>query len=298
MTKSSKLAADQARSRDIVIGMLWVVLAGLLFTGFTAIARHVGRDLPPVETAFLRYALGMVTLIPIFLRRGTSLLRTKHPVLHIARGTIHGVAVLLWFIALAYIPLAEVMALSFIAPIFVTIGAFLFLGEKLRLRRIVAIVAGLAGVLLILRPGVATIHPGAIAMLIAAPMFAASKLFTKRLAATEDGTTIVAYLNLCAAVTILIPALFVWRTPTWEELAWLTLAAALATLSHLAVIRALKLIDLTVMQPAEFLQLIWANLLGFYIFSEQPSIWVFAGGIGIVASASYIAHREARQYKN
>jgi len=298
MTRTFKGVVENAGSRNIIVGMLWVVLAGLLFTGFTAIARHVGRDLPPIETAFLRYALGMVTLIPIFLRRGTSLLRTKHPVLHIARGTIHGVAVLLWFIALAYIPLAEVMALSFIAPIFVTIGAFLFLGERLRLRRIVAIIAGLVGVLLILRPGVAAIHPGAIAMLIAAPLFAASKLFTKRLARTEDGTTIVTYLNVCAAVTILIPALFVWRIPTWEELAWLTLAAMLATLSHLAVIRALKLIDLTVMQPAEFLQLIWANLLGFYIFSEQPSMWVFAGGIVIVASASYIAHREARQQQS
>jgi drug/metabolite transporter (DMT)-like permease len=298
MTRTFKGVEENAGSRKIIVGMLWVVLAGLLFTGFTAIARHVGRDLPPIETAFLRYALGMVTLIPIFLRRGPSLLRTKHPVLHIARGTIHGIAVLLWFIALAYIPLAEVMALSFIAPIFVTIGAFLFLGERLRLRRIIAIIAGLAGVLLILRPGVAAIHPGAIAMLIAAPMFAASKLFTKRLARTEDGTTIVTYLNVCAAVTILIPALFVWRIPTWEEIAWLTLAAMLATLSHLAVIRALKLIDLTVMQPAEFLQLIWANLLGFYIFSEQPSMWVFAGGIVIVASASYIAHREARQQQS
>ncbi len=298
MIKSSKPGRVRAGNSKIVIGMLWVVLAGLLFTGFTAIARHVGRDLPPIETAFLRYALGMVTLLPIFLRQGLSLLRTQHAVLHIARGTVHGIAVLLWFVALAYIPLAEVMALSFIAPIFVTLGAFLFLGERLRVRRIAAIAAGLLGVLLILRPGVATIHPGAIAMLIAAPLFAASKLLTKQLVASEDGTTIVAYLNICAAVTILIPALFVWRLPTIEELGWLTLAAGLATLSHLAIIRALRLIDLTVMQPAEFLQLIWANMLGFYIFSEEPSLWVFAGGIVIVTSASYIAHREARQQQS
>jgi drug/metabolite transporter (DMT)-like permease len=297
MNKSFMPERGPSGTHKIIVGMGWVVLGGLLFTGFTAIARHVGRDLPPIETAFLRYALGMVTLIPIFLRRGVSLLRTKHPVLHIARGTIHGIAVLLWFVALAYIPLAEVMALGFIAPIFVTLGAFIFLGESLRLRRVLAIAVGLLGVLLILRPGIASIHPGAIAMLVAAPLFAASKLITKQLVASEDGTTIVTYLNVCAAVTILIPALFIWRTPTWEELSWLTLAAILATLSHLAIIRALRLIDLTVMQPAEFLQLIWATLIGFYIFSEQPSLWVFAGGIVIVASASYIAHREARQLR-
>ncbi len=277
-----------------VRGMLWIVVAGLLFTVFTATIRHAARELPPIETAFLRYALGLFSLLPFFFRRGLGLLKSERYLLQISRGVVHGFAVLFWFIAIAFLPIAEVMALGFLAPIFVTIGAFVFLGERVRIRRILAIAVGLLGVLTILRPGLAVIHPGAIAMLVAVPLFATSKLMTKALARTEDASSIVAYLNIFGTIAILIPALMVWRSPTIEELAWITFCAAVATASNMAMIRGLKLIDLTLMQSVEFLQLIWATLAGFYFFDEEPSIWVFLGGTIIVASATYIAHRESR----
>ena len=207
---------------------------------------------------------------------------------------VHGVAVLLWFYAMTRIPIAEVTALSSSAPIFVTIGASLFLGEAIRLRRITGVLLGFIGVLIILRPGLQAIDLGAIAMLIAAPLFAISKIATKALSDTETAPTIVAYLSMVATATMLVPALWVWQTQSLKEFFWLAFTAGLATLSHLAMIRAVRLAELTVLQPVEYLNLVWAALMGLYFFAEVPSLWMWAGGAVIVGSASYIARREAK----
>jgi drug/metabolite transporter (DMT)-like permease len=219
---------------------------------------------------------------------------SRHIPRHALRGAIHGTGVMLWFYAVTQIPLAEVTALSFISPIFVAIGASLFLGEQLTARRIIVIAIGIIGVLIILRPGTAVISFGAIAMLIAAPLFAASKILTKSLVKHDSATTIVAYLSVFATLTMLIPALFVWQTPTLNELCWLFATALFATLSHLCLTRGLALVDVTVAQPVEFLQLVWSTLLGVIVFDERPSIWVWLGAGVIVASATYIVRYEAR----
>jgi drug/metabolite transporter (DMT)-like permease len=202
----------------------------LLFVAFVGIVRYIGNHLHPLETALIRYALGLAVLAPIFIRYGLRPFYSRHIPRHALRGAIHGTGVMLWFYAVTQIPLAEVTALSFISPIFVAIGASLFLGEQLTARRIIVIAIGIIGVLIILRPGTAVISFGAIAMLIAAPLFAASKILTKSLVKHDSATTIVAYLSVFATLTMLIPALFVWQTPTLNELCWLFATALFATL--------------------------------------------------------------------
>ncbi len=123
---------------------------------------------------------------------------------------------------------------------------------------------------------------------------AATMLIGKRLTDTEDNSTIVAALALCVTVALCPPALFVWRTPSLEEVIWLFGIAALATLGHLAMTQAFRCAEVTALQPISFLQLVWATLLGFYIFAEEPDVWTWIGGGIIVTSATYIAHREAR----
>lgn len=277
------------------IGLLWVALAGLLFVVFVGIVRYIGNHLHPLETALIRYALGLAVLAPVFIRHGLRPLYSRHIPRHALRGAVHGIGVMLWFYAVTQIPLAEVTALSFISPIFVAIGAALFLGELLTARRIIVIAAGIIGVLVILRPGAEVISLGAIAMLIAAPLFAASKVLTKSLVKYDSATTVVVYLSIFATLTMLIPALFVWQTPTLHELFWLFATALFATLSHLCLTRGLALVDVTVAQPVEFLQLVWSTLLGIIVFSERPSIWIWIGAGIIVASATYIVRYEARE---
>ena len=129
-------------------------------------------------------------------------------------GLVHGLGVMLWFFAMARIPIAEVTAIGYTAPIFTTIGAALFLGETVRARRVVAVVIGFVGTLVILRPGIVDISIGAMAQLGAAPLFAASFLLAKKLTDTESPSSIIAYLSVFVTIALLPPAILVWRTPT------------------------------------------------------------------------------------
>jgi drug/metabolite transporter (DMT)-like permease len=148
--------------------------------------------------------------------------------------------------------------------------------------------------LIILRPGFEAISIGALAQITAAPVFAGSFLIAKKLTETQSSTSIVAFLSIIVTLVLLPPALLVWRTPTLTELGMLFLVASLATAGHVTLTQAFRSADITVTQPAQFLQLVWAAILGLLVFGEQPELWTIVGGAVIVASATYIAHRETR----
>ena len=157
---------------------------------------------------------------------------------------------------------------------------------------------GFGGALVVLQPGFQEINIGSIAQLTAAPLFAASFLIAKRLTKVESSTAIVAYLSVFVTLVLLAPAIYVWRTPTVIELIWLFATAALATLGHYTLTQAFRAADITVTQPIQFLQLVWATILGLAVFGEQPEIWTWVGGGMIVASATFIAHREGKRRKD
>jgi len=279
-------------------GIAWMFLAGLIFVGVTGAVRYLSSTIHPIQLGFLRYAIALIFLAPVFWREFRSYRTRPHRYgLHISRGLLQAVGVMLWFYAMANIPVAEVTALGFTAPIFATIGAALFLGEKLYMRRISAVLFGFAGAMVILQPGFKALELGAMAQLAAAPLFAATLIIGKRLTETESNGTIVAGLGLVVTIALFLPALYVWQTPSGEEFLWLFGVAGLATLGHLAMTQAFRCAEVTALQPITFLQLVWASLLGFYIFAEVPDIWTWIGGGIIVTSATYIAHREARARK-
>jgi len=286
--------APQSRINGNLRGIFWMAVTGILFVAVTGIVRHLGTDMSAVQAAFIRYVFGLILLTPVLFRVGSFVRERKIMGLHAVRGVIHGIGVMLWFFAMAKIPIAEVTALGFTAPIFTTLGAALFLGEKLHLHRVGAVLIGFGGVLVVLQPGFQAINIGSIAQLVAAPLFACSFLIAKRLTRTESSPAIVAYLSIFVTLTLLPPALIVWRTPTLVELGWLFATAVCATLGHVTLTQAFRSADITVTQPIQFLQLVWATLLGLTLFGEQPEIWTWVGGGMIVASATYIAHRESR----
>jgi len=269
-----------------------MAVSGLFFVAVTAIVRHLGSDMNAVQAAFIRYAFGLVLLAPVFLQIRHQRPTPKRLGLHAIRGLVHGMGVMLWFFAMARIPIAEVTALSFTAPIFTTIGAALFLGETMHFRRIGAVLIGFGGTLVILRPGIEVIDIGAVAQVAAAPLFAASILISKKLTETDSNAMIVAMMAVFVTLVLLPPALMVWRAPTMIELFWLFMTAVMATGGHFTMTQAFRAAEITVTQPVSFLQLVWASLLGMYLFGEQPDVWTWIGGGVIVASATYIAHRE------
>ncbi len=281
------------RSYHPVRGALWMLVTGLLFVGVTALVKYLGPDVPAAQAAFLRYALGLVFLIPMVPTLIRAPITRRDHALFAVRGLGHSLAVALWFFAMARIPIADVTAMNYLAPIYVTIGAALFLGEKLALRRILAIVGALIGALIILRPGFREVGAGHLAMLAAAVVFGASYLLAKLLTDRNSATVVVAQLSVWVTVGLLPMAIPVWETPSWHTIAVLFAVAGLATAGHFTMTLAFASAPVTVTQPVTFLQLLWAVSLGALVFNEPVDPWVVAGGLVILGSVSYITWREA-----
>lgn len=200
---------------------------------------------------------------------------------------------MLWFFAMARIPLAEVTAIGFSTPVFTALGAILIFHEQVKTRRMLAILAGFVGTLVILRPGFQTIEAGSLAQLIAAFGFAGSFLFAKHMTQRDSPGDILVMLTIFCTLTLLPGAIYYWREPTLTEVSWLALVAVFATAGHYAITRAISYAPLTVTQPLSFLQLVWAIIFGYWLFDEVPDSWVVLGSLIIVAAISYLTHREA-----
>ncbi len=274
-------------------GILWMLATGMCFVAVTAIVKHVGSEVPSPQAAFLRFAMGLVFLLPALPALMQLKLTRQLGALIAVRGVVHTAAVILWFYAMTRIPLAEVTAMNYLNPIWVAVGAALFLGEKMALRRILAILAALVGAMIILRPGVREIDPGHIAMLGTAFFFAGSYLVAKHLSGTIDPGVVVALMSICVTIGLAPFALAVWVTPTLVQLGWLFLVAFFATAGHYTMTLAFRAAPLTVTQPVTFLQLVWASLLGALVFAEPVDRWVVLGGAIIMASVMFITWRES-----
>ena len=277
-----------------VKGIGWMLLSGIMFIGVTGVVRYLGGEMHPIQAAFIRYAFGIVLVVPVMLRVGLYELLSARIRLHASRGLVHGIGVMLWFSAMSRLPIAEVTALGFITPIFTAAGAMLILGERAKNYRVAGIVLGFIGTLIVLRPGLRIIDFGAVAMLIAAPLFACSLLMAKVATKTESSSVIVALLSVFCTLTLLPLALVYWRTPTMEEWLLLLLAAVFATAGHYFLTLAFQSAELSALQPFSFLQLVWATLLGLVVFSEQPDLWLWLGAGVIVFSATWIGRQEVR----
>ena len=275
------------------VGIAWMVFTGVLFVMVTGLVKYLGPTMPAPQAAFLRYALGLILLVPMLpFREGLRL--QKHQLrLSVWRGVLHSGAVTLWFFAMARIPIADVTAMNYMAPIYVTIGAALFLGERLALRRLGAIAFALLGVIIILRPGFREIGAGHMAMVLATLFFGASYLLAKRLTDEMPAGLVVVLLSVIVTIALLPMALVVWVPPSGFDLIILFLVACIATLGHYTMTLAFKATSISVTQPVTFLQLVWAATLGVVVFGEAIDPFVVLGGVIILASVTFISWREA-----
>ncbi|MEE9315475.1 MAG: DMT family transporter [Rhizobiaceae bacterium] len=297
MTTSSPTPALSAKNMPLQ-GIAWMIVSTLMFVTVTAIIRNLGGTLPPAQSAFIRYFFGLLLLSPALFQ----LVKTPLPASLIRMGAIRGFAhslgVILWFFAMARISMAEVTAIGYVTPICVTIGAAIFLGEKLRARRIMGVLAGLLGALIILRPGFSETSIGQFAQLGAAPLFAISYLMTKSMTGKTSPKNVVVLLTIFCTLFLLPFALLDWQTPTFTDLGWLLLTAMCATFGHYAMTRALAAAPISVTQPITFLQLVWATIVGVVLFDEGVDPFVILGGVIIVSAASFISYRENKLMKS
>src|SRR3979490_2027351 len=240
-------------------------MSGVLFALLNVFTLIPSQHLNPYVMAFMRYFFGTLMLIPIVMKLGIHrAMHTRRLPLHLFRGAIHGGGMYLWFIGLPLTTLARVTALGFTGPIFVTIGAALFLGEKVRLRRWMAVLVGFAGAMIIIRPGFSQIHLGVICILISTPIFSASNLISKALARTDSANTIVIWQNIVIVACAAPFALFFWQTPDLADLLWFVAAGLCGTLGHLSQQRGYQLADITPLQPIGFPALLSDTVLGYF----------------------------------
>ncbi|MBY6118620.1 DMT family transporter [Mameliella alba] len=270
-----------------------MVVTGLCFVAVTALVKSLGQRIPAQESAFLRYVLGLVFLLPMAGQFMQVRLTPRLWRLFSLRALFHTGGVVLWFYAMTRIPIAEVTAMNYLNPVYVTVLAVFFLGERLALRRVMAIVAALLGAVMILRPGFRELDPGHFAMLAAALFFAGSYLLAKILSGEVSAAVVVVLLSLGVTIGLAPLAIAVWVWPTWWELLILLGVALFATSGHYTMTLAFAAAPVTVTQPVTFLQLVWAVVLGAVLFAEPVDPWVIAGGSLILAAVVFITWREA-----
>ena len=293
MARSRSLGTIWADAPAQLRGVLLVAVASLGFSSMHAVIRFLAADLHPFEIAFFRNLFGLVVLLPVLIRRGGAPLRTNRLGLHLFRSCLQIVSMLLFFYALSRTPLARVSAMSFTAPLFATIGAVLVLGEKIHARRVVALIVGFSGAMIVMRPSL-DMDPGMLMVLGSSFGWSIALLAIKVLSRDDSSMTLAMWMGIFMAPLSFIPALLVWQWPAPGDYLWLALMGTVGVTSHLAMAQAFKEADATAVLPVDFTRLIWASILGFVVFGERPELATWIGGATIFASSTYIAVREAR----
>ena len=276
----------------IVRGMLMMLTATACGAAMHGIGRHVSEHLHPFQITFVRCLFGLLIILPVLLRTGLAPLKTSRPWLQFVRGCVQSMALLLTFTAITITPLATVASLQFTAPLFGTVLAVLFLGEVIRARRIGALVVGCLGVLIIVRPGLASVDLGMVLTLLSAAAISAVTIMVKVLTRDDSSLTITIYMSIYTIPISLLASLFVWRSPTLADLIWIFAMGAAGIGANILFAQALKEADLSAVMPLEFTKLLWASLIGYLAFSQVPDLWTWVGGFVIFASTTYIVFRE------
>ena len=274
-------------------GMFWLAMSGIIFSVLNMLMRRLSIEYDPYLTQFWRHFLGLILILPIFMRHGLAAIKTSRFSFQVGRNLFHTLGLTVWFTALGQIPLAEMTTIGFTGPLFITIGAALFLGEKVRARRWAAILVGFAGVVIVLQPGGSGFNMFTLVMLCSAPLFAASFLMAKVLTRDDSSTAIVAWQSVLVSLFSLPLALMVWQWPTWEQLALLAVCGVMGSLGHMSMVQAFKVAEISAIQPINFMNLIWATALGYLVFADVPAITTWIGAAVIFSAATYIARREA-----
>ncbi len=278
----------------LVRGCLLMVLGTLVFAAMHAAIRYTTQHLSGLEVAFFRNLFGLFVIAPLLMRYGTALFHTDKFSLHLMRAVINAVSMVCFFVGLSMTPIARATALAFTAPLFTALFSALFLGETFRWRRWTAIFVGFFGALVILRPGLKEIDTGGLLIIASSLLWSIAMIDIKVLGRTESSRTITAYVTVLLTPLTLVPALWVWQMPSADMWVWLVFIGVIGTIGQIVITEAIKLADMTVLMPFDFLKLVWAAFLGMIFFAEVPDALTWVGAAIVFASSFYVVWREAK----
>ena len=277
---------------SVARALAFMLLASVLLSTMHVIVRYLSTDLHPFVVVFFRNLFGLVVLLPLLFKNGFCSLATDKPALYALRISIGLCAMLSWFYALSKVPVSNATALSFSSTIFATLSAWLFLQERMRIRRWLAIIAGLVGVIVVLRPGMEGFNQYGLLVIASAASWGISITIVKKLSKTDSTIAIVGWMSIGLSVLSIWPALFVWQWPNLTQFGLLLVIGGLASGGHFCMTNAVRIADMATVMSVDFFRLIWAAILGYLFFNDVIDAGTVVGAGIIFASAWYIIVRE------
>ena len=284
------------RNKFIYVSLL--AIGATLFGSFMgAGVKLLSNDLHPIIICFYRCLMGLIIITPFVAANNFKAIKSSNTKLQLIRAGVNIVSMICWFTAIGIMHFEKATALGFTTPLFTTVLAVIVLGEVIRFHRTAALILGFIGIIIIIRPGYLPFEYGTLLMLAASLSFSFVLIFVKKLSATDSSITIIFYHLLFMTPVFFILSLFFWETINLNQLIIFVFMGASGLLSHWCLAQAFKFSDTTFVMPLQFTKLIWASLIGLFIFAEQPDIWTWIGGVVIFISVVYITYREAFKKK-
>lgn len=272
---------------SVLQATLWMVGALFSFMAMAISGRELSAEFTTYQILFFRSVIGVLLISFLVSRSGWAQIKTHRFKGHLIRNVAHFGGQYGWFFGLAFIPLAEVIAIEFTTPVWTALLAAMFLGERLTLPRLTALVLGITGLLVILRPGMGAVHPAAFAVLAGAIGYSLTYIQTKSLSSTETPLCILFYMTLMQLPMGMIPSLMDWKTPSLGSVPWIVLVGVTAMSAHYCMTRAFKLADATVVVPMDFMRLPLVALVGYLFYSEVID-WPVAVGAAMMLAGNFV----------
>ncbi|MCK5361513.1 MAG: DMT family transporter, partial [Gammaproteobacteria bacterium] len=282
---------------NVTRGTLLMAGAAVGYAILHGSVRYISAEIHPFEITFFRNLFGFIVLLPWFVVHGLKPLRTRRIGLHLVRASSNVVAMMMFFMALSMTPLALVQALGFTAPLFATVLAIFILGERVRLRRWTALIAGFIGALIIIRPGIQPLDTGSLLTLGSAAVWGFTLITIKILSRTDSAVTITAYMVLLMSPLSLLPALYYWTWPDGQAWFWLVVCGVAGTAAQLLMAQSFRVAEATVVLPIDFTKIVWGALIGYLAFGEVVDVWTWIGAAVIFSGITYITYRERKLAK-
>ncbi len=273
-------------------GVAWMLGAVLSFALMAVAVRELLRHMGILQILSLRTAVTLALVCTIIPRHGFEPLRTRRFPVHAARAVMHLAGQFCWMYAIGALALATVFAIEFTMPVWTALLAAVFLGERLNQGRLVQLTLGLAGVAIILRPGVGAFHPAALVMVLGSMFYAGNMIFTKRLSATDSALAVTFWMSAVQMPITLVASASSWVTPVLSDAPWILAIGAGSFAAHYSMTRAMKLADATVVVPIDFIRLPLIAVVGALFYAEPFDPMVIAGAMVIFTGTYYSLSRE------
>ena len=279
-------------THDPLRGILWMLFVMLMFASMDTVAKYLTQFYPIPQVVWTRYTVHVLLLVLLLNRRLPKLMETQNLGLQLVRSLLLFLTTAFYFTGLFYLSLVDASVIMFVSPLIVTALATPFLGEKVGARRWIGVGFGFVGALIVIRPGIGSLHWAGIFPLAAAGCYALYQIATRRLGHADSAMTTLCYSALFGALVMSVIVPFVFVMPELSDIGLMILLGLLGGIGHFGLIKSIQAAPVSLVAPFGYTSLIWTTTYSFLVFSQLPDGWTLIGALVIITSGLYVWHRE------